>query len=174
MTDKDPAAPGFKQKAKQEFKEYLLVSAYLAFFFCALVSYTMLLLRRYDVEAESLNYTFAIINALVIGKVILLGKMIKLGRDAESRPLYQSVILKSVLYSMLVFVFHFIEEFVKRVFRGEPSGTVLHNIHLDQLIARSIIIFCAFLPLFTFMEFRRILGEDEIYALFRKRGTGPA
>ena len=92
MTDNAPTKPGFKQKAKQEFKEYFVISAYLAFFFCALVAYTMLLLRRYDVESESMNFTFAIINALIIGKVILIGKMMKLGRGLEARPLYQTVI----------------------------------------------------------------------------------
>ncbi|HEY6413300.1 MAG TPA: hypothetical protein VIX42_06415 [Edaphobacter sp.] len=171
MTDNAPTKPGFKQKAKQEFKEYLVISLYLAFFFSALVTYTTLLLRSHDVESESLNYTFAIINALVIGKVILIGKMMKLGSRVEARPLYQSVILKSFLYGLLVFVFHLIEEFVKRLIRGEPSGTVLHNIHPDQLIARSIVIFCAFIPLFAFIELRRVLGEDEFYALFRKRGA---
>src|ERR1700729_2930589 len=134
MTDNAPTKPGFKQKAKQEFKEYFVISAYLAFFFCALVAYTMLLLRQYDVESESMNFTFAIINALIIGKVILIGKMMKLGRGLEARPLYQTVIFKSLLYGLLVFVFHLIEEFVKRLIRGEPSGTVLHNMHANELI----------------------------------------
>jgi hypothetical protein len=171
MTDNAPTKPGFKQKAKQEFKEYFVISAYLAFFFCALVAYTMLLLRQYVVESESMNFTFAIINALIIGKVILIGKMMKLGRGLEARPLYQTVIFKSFLYGLLVFVFHLIEEFVKRIFRGEPFGTVWHNTHANELIARSIVVFCAFLPLFAFIEFRRALGEEEFYALFRKRGV---
>jgi hypothetical protein len=171
MTDTAPAKPGFKQKAKAEFREYLVVSAYLAFFFCALVAYTMLLLRQYDVESDSMNFSFAIINALIIGKIILIGKMMKVGRGLEARPLYQTVIFKSFLYSLLVFVFHLIEEFVKRLIRGEPSGTVLHNMHPNELISRSIVVFCAFIPLFAFIELRRVVGEEEFYALFSKRGA---
>ena len=34
-----------KQKAKHEGKELLLITAYLAFFFCALATYTTLLLK---------------------------------------------------------------------------------------------------------------------------------
>ncbi|RSL16734.1 hypothetical protein EDE15_2257 [Edaphobacter aggregans] len=165
---KDPTSPTFKQKAKKELKDFFIISLYLAFFFCALVTYTILLLREHG--GSSLNYTFAIINALVIGKVILIGEMVKLGKRAEARPLYQSVLLKAILFSLLVLAFHFLEEFIKRLIHGEPSGTVWHNINPDELIGRSILVFCTFLPLFAFIEIRRVLGEEEFYALFYKRG----
>ena len=168
MTSKDPAALGFKQKAKEELKDYAIVSLYLAFFFCALVTYTMLV-SKHDIDS-SLNYTFAIINALVIAKVILIGEMVNIGKHAEARPLYQSVLLKAVLFSLLVLAFHFLEEFIKRLIHGEPYGTVIRNIHPDELIGRSILVFCTFLPLFAFIELRRVLGEEEFYALFLKRG----
>ena len=165
---KDPAAPGFKQRAKKELKDFLIISLYLAFFFCALVTYTILLLREHG--GSSMNYGFAIINALVIGKVILIGEMMNLGKHAETRPLYQSVIYKAILFSLLVLVFHFLEEFIKRLIHGEPYGTVIHNINPEELIGRSILVFCTFLPLFAFIELRRVLGEEEFYALFFRRG----
>ena len=37
-----------KQKAKHELKELLVIFSYLAFFFCALVTYSMLLLNEYQ------------------------------------------------------------------------------------------------------------------------------
>lgn len=169
MTAKDPAAPGFKQKAKQELKDFFIISLYLAFFFSALVTYTILLLRQYDVS--SLNYTFAIINALVIAKVILIGEMMSLGKHAETRPLYQSVLYKAVVFSLLVLAFHFLEEFIKRLIHGKPFGTVWHEINPNELIGRSILVFCTFLPLFAFIELRRVLGEEKFYALFLKRRT---
>ncbi len=122
MSSKDPAAPGFKQKAKREFVEFLWIAGYLAFFFCALSTYTMLLLRKYDLD-NFLNYSFAIVNALVIGKVILIAQMAHLGRRHEAKPLYQSVIYKSFLFGVVVFAFHLVEEFVKRVIHGKPFGT---------------------------------------------------
>src|SRR5690349_17404012 len=96
------ARPGIKQRAASELKDYAIVSAYLAVLFCAVTTYTMLLLRKFD-ESTPLNYTFAIINALVIGKVILIGEMMKIGKRAETRPLYQSVLLKSVLFGLFIF-----------------------------------------------------------------------
>jgi hypothetical protein len=170
MTSKDPPAPSFKQKAKEELKDYAIISLYLAFFFSALVTYTILLLRKYDID--SLNYTFAIINALIIAKVILIGEMMHLGKRAEARPLYQAVLFKSVLFSLLVLAFHFLEEFIKRLIHGKPFGTVWHEIDSDQLIARSIIVFCTFLPLFAFRELHRVLGPEKLHALFFTPGAG--
>jgi hypothetical protein len=171
MPSNAPTKPSFKQKAMREFIDYATIAAYLAVFFCAIVTYTMLLLRKYDVGNDALNYTFAIINALVIAKIILIGKMTNLGRSAENRPLYQTVLFKSVLFGLLVFVFHLLEEFVKRLIHGEPSGTVWHNMHYEDLIGRSIVIFCAFIPLFAFIELRRVLGEEKLHTLFFKPRT---
>jgi hypothetical protein len=169
-TENVASKPGFKQKAKHELVDFAWISFYLAFFFCALVTYTMLLLRNYQVIDSSLNYTFALINALIIAKVILIGEIAHLGRGAEARPLYQAAIYKAIVYSLLVLAFHFLEEFIRRIIQGKPFGTVWHNIHLEELISRSIVIFCAFLPLFAFRELRRVLGEEKLYALFFKHG----
>ena len=166
MTTKDPAAPGFKQKAKEEFKDFIRISLYLAVFFCALSTHAMMLLRKYDVSY--LNYTFSIINALIVAKIILIGEMVHFGRGAETRPLYQSVLYKSLAFGLLVFAFHLVEEFIKRLIHHEPAGTVLHNINVDDLIARSIVIFCAFVPLFAFRELGRVIGEEKLDALLFK------
>jgi hypothetical protein len=171
MSDNEKAKVGFKQKAKHEFMEFVVIAAYLAFFFCALVTYTMLLLRKYDVNNDVLNYSFAVINALVIGKVILIGEMLHVGRGYEKRPLYQSVLLKSLIFAGLVLVFHIVEEIVKRIIAGEPSGTVWHRLRIDDMVARALVVFCAFIPLFAFRELRRVLGEEKLYALVRGRGV---
>jgi hypothetical protein len=166
MATHDPGAQGLKQRAKEEFKNYLAISLYLAVFFCVLVAYTRLTLRQYDITDDTLNYTFAIINALVIGKVILLGEMVHLGKRAQNRPLYQAVFVRTFLFSLLVLAFHFFEEFVKRLIHGEPSGTVIHNIRIYQLTARTIIVFCVFLPLFAFLELQLILGREKVRQMF--------
>ncbi len=165
MTSKDPAAKSFKQKAREELIDFAMVSLYLAFFFCALVTYTMLLLREHDIDSP-LNYAFAIINALIIGKVILIGELMHLGRRAETRPLYQAVLFKSVIFSLFVLAFHFLEEFIKRLIHGKPFGTVWHEIDANELLARSIIVFCTFLPLFAVRELHVVLGPGKLHALF--------
>jgi len=161
--------PGFKQKAKHELVDFTMISVYLGIFFCALTTYTMLLLKKYEIDY--LNYSFAIINALIIAKIILIGEMAHVGRKAEARPLYQSVVYKAFVFSLLVFAFHFAEEFVKRLIHGKPSGTVIQETHFDDLFGKSLVMFCAFIPLFAFRELRRVMGEEKLHALFFKTGA---
>jgi hypothetical protein len=166
---KDPAAPGFKQKAARELKDFAVVALYLAFFFCTLVTYTMLLLKKYDISY--LNYGFAIINALVIAKVILIGEMVHFGTGAEARPLYQSVVYKAFVFSLLVLAFHFLEEFIKRLIHHKPFGAVWNDIHFDDLIGKTLVVFCTFIPLFAFRELRRVLGDEKLHTLLFKSGN---
>jgi hypothetical protein len=163
MPTKDPAAPSFKEKAKADFKDFLIIAFYLVLLFCALSTYTDLVLKKYEVSY--LSYSFAIINALVIAKVILIGQMAHLGKRAEARPLYQSIFHKAFVYCLLVFAVHILEEFVKRLIHGKPFGTVLYEPDYNELIARSIVIFFTFIPLFAFIELRRVLGEEELHTL---------
>ena len=64
MADKSSSERSLKQKAAHELKEMVVLFLYLAFFFCALATYRMLLLREFDVK--SLTFAFALINALVL------------------------------------------------------------------------------------------------------------
>jgi len=61
-----------KQRAEHELEEMVAISLYLAFFFCAMVTYRMILLN--DFRDSRFSYTAALINALVVAKVILIGE----------------------------------------------------------------------------------------------------
>ena len=164
-TPANPAKPAFKERAKEEFKSYIYISSYLAVLFCTLTAYTLLINRRADIDSP-LTFSFAIINALVIGKVILIGEMMKLGQHVETRPLYQTVFLKAFLFGLLIFAFHIVEEFIKRLIHHQPVGTVLQETNLDQLFARSLVLLIALVPLFAFRELARVLGQDRLHQLF--------
>ena len=165
------AHPDLKQKAKHELREMLELSLYLAFFFCALAVYDMLLLRQYSIDYWT--FGFALINALVITKVIMIGEYAKLGRRHENKSLLVPAVWKAFVFGLLVYAFHIVEEAIKRLIHGEPLITTPREIHFDQLAGRSIVVFCIFVPLFAFREFRRVMGEDEFNKLvFRSEGKG--
>jgi hypothetical protein len=168
MTSNAAAPVGFKQKAKSELKEFAFISLYLAFVLCAISTYTMLVLRKYDVSYWT--YGAAIINALIVAKIILIGRMAHLGRELEARPLYQSVLYKSFVFGVLLFVFHIVEEVIKRLVHHHSVAGVIRDIDLDQMMARTIIVICAFIPLFAWTELGRVMGEEKLHTLFFKRG----
>jgi hypothetical protein len=81
--------------------------------------------------------------------------------------------IKSIFYTLLVFVFHILEEVVMRIYHHEPTGTVVQKFDLAEMTARSIIVFCAFVPLFAFREVSRVLGPGKLQALFRQPAVQP-
>lgn len=169
MNAENPQKTGLKQKAAHEFKEIAIVFVYLAFFFCALATYSMLLLDKFHISY--FNYGAALINALVITKVILIGEAAHVGTRLDARPLAYSALYKAFLYGLLVFAFHILEEMIKRLIHGKDIVGAFHEIRLDDLLARSVIIFCTFIPLFAFREVGRVLGQDRFRALFFRGGA---
>lgn len=171
MNKTNSAKPELKKKAAHEARELLIVFLYLAFFFCALATYSMLLLSEYHVRY--LTYTFALINALVVAKVILIGDYARLGKRYEGRPLFVSAIMKAFLFAVLVLAFHFLEEVIKQLVHGADITSAFHDVRIDELLGRMLVVFCTFIPLFGFRELRRVMGEEEFHALvFRSRETG--
>ena len=156
------AHPERREKVKHELREMFELFSYLAFFFVALAVYDMLLLRRYDVEY--LTITFALINALVITKVIMIGEYAKLGKRHEDKALLVSAVWKAFVFGLLVFAFHVVEEVVKRLIHGADIERASRDIRYEQLAGRAIVVFCVFIPLFAWREFRRAMGEED----FRK------
>jgi hypothetical protein len=170
MNATNSAKPSMKQKATHEAKELLILFLYLGFFFCALAAYSNLLLRDYI--GSYLAYGFALLNALVVAKVILIGDYMHLGKRSENRSLFVAALAKSVLFSLFVLAFHFLEEVIKALVHGRDIASAFRDIPTDQLLARCVIVFATFIPLFGFREFRRVMGEEEFYALlFRAQGT---
>lgn len=171
MNTENSKKAGPKQKAIHELVQFTGIFLYLAFFFCALATYTRLL--KNESGALSLTYSFALINALVIAKVILVGEYVRLGKRHESKPLFFSALHKAFLFTLFVLAFHFVEETVKRLVHGGNGRTAFRETRLDELSARTIIVFSVFIPLFAFRELRRVLGEDKFRDLFfRMRETG--
>lgn len=90
----------------------------------------------------------------------------KVGRKLDSRPLIYSSMNNALIYTLLVLGFHVVEEAIKRLIHGAPILSLPGEIHFDELLARSIVVFCVFIPFFTFMELRRVLGENRFHDLF--------
>ena len=78
------AHPELREKIKHELREMLELFFYLAFFFGALAIYDILLLRQYNIN-EYWSIGFALINAAVITKVIMIGNTRSSGNNMRTR-----------------------------------------------------------------------------------------
>ena len=170
--DADKSAKSdLKQKAAHEFEELAILTSYLALLFCGVATNSMLLLDKFHIAYFA--YGTALINALVIAKVILFGEAVHAGTKFESRVLLYSIIWKAFVFAWLVFAFHVVEEMIKGLVHGERIPEAFHDIRIDDLLVRTVLIFCAFIPLFVVQELRRVLGRDSFRALFFHSASAP-
>ncbi len=164
MDNENAARASLKRKAIHEFVEFAGIFLFLAFSLCAVATYSMLLLNEFHVKY--LSYAFALVNALVIAKVVLIGEYAHVGRKYEGRPLFLSAVYKTLLFGLLVFGFHVLEEVFKHVLLGRPLASTYHEMPIKEVLGRSIIVWCILLPLVVFREFRRVLGKEQFHAFF--------
>ena len=163
----------WKDKILHEMAEYLFNVIYLALVFAAFTQYRRFLLAAHDIIYT--NYWVALIQALIFGKVIMVGALFRLGRSLEQKPLIIPTLYKAVVFTFLVVVFHVIEHAIKGLWQGNDLADSLTGF-LDrgyhEVLAGSLVIFVALIPFFAVKELGRVLGEDKIRALFfRKRVT---
>lgn len=152
------------QRVGHELKELAILTAYLAFFFCVLATYSMLLLDKFHISYFA--YRTALINALLTAKVILIGEAMHVGRRFEDRSLLCSAASKSFIFGLLLFGLHLSEELLKELFHGENAAVAFREMRLDDLLMRTIVIVCTFVPLFIFRELRRVVGNDQLRDIF--------
>jgi hypothetical protein len=163
----------WRDKILHEMGEYLVNVIYLTLVFAAFTQYRRLLLAAHDIVYT--NYWVALIQALIFGKVIMVGALFRLGRSLEQKPLIIPALYKAIVFTFLVVVFHLVEHAIKGLWQGNTLAGSL-GVFLDQgyheLLAGSLVIFVALIPFFAVKELGRVLGEDKIRTLFfRKRVT---
>jgi hypothetical protein len=59
-----------------------------------------------------------------------------------------------------------VEEVIKRLIHGADLSKPFTNIRFEQFAGRAIVVFCVFIPLFAWREFRRVMGKKEFQSLF--------
>jgi hypothetical protein len=167
---------GWKQRFKRELIEYWVNFVYLAFYFGVFAWYRRLVLAEYQIGY--LHYGISIIEALILAKVILIGNALHLGRGLEGKPLAFVTLYKAVIFSMFVGVFAVLEHTIGGLIDGKGLAYgVLELWHtgMDELLARCMVTFFAFIPFFAFQELEQVLGEGWIRKVFfhSRTATGP-
>jgi hypothetical protein len=87
------ARASLKERAIEELKVFWIIAFYLWLFLGSFTIYRRLIIA--ETGFAYLHYGIAIIEALVIAKVILIGKMFGFSRRFEDRPLIVPVLYKS-------------------------------------------------------------------------------
>ncbi|MBV9249340.1 MAG: hypothetical protein JO227_08875 [Acetobacteraceae bacterium] len=122
---------------------------------------------------------FALINALILAKVMLVVEDLNLLRWLRPRPLIYPILSESLLLSLLFICFHVIEKVITGLLAGKSVVESIPSIGgggIVGLICVAVMLFVALIPFFAFKHVARELGEGRLNAmLFGRpvRGAGP-
>ena len=155
-----------KEKASEEFKRFIVIFLYLWVVFGLLSLHTSLVLSQRHLNYQ--EHTFAIINAFVFAKVLLLGEHFHLGTRFADKPLIYPILHKCFVFTVLLISFHIIESVAVGVWRGNSIANSLPPIlgwNPRGLLAVGVICFVLLLPFFGFREIARVMGRSEMWAL---------
>ena len=162
--------PAVKKKVREGIESYLIITAYL---WVALGSFTI---YRRLVLAETgisyLHYGIALVEAMIIAKVVLIGRVFGYGRRFEDAPLTWPVLYKAVMFALLVLGFAVVEHIVSAWYHAKGIQGVFESVaavKLSEVGARVLLLTVTLVPFFAFWEVARVLGPDRMRALFTTR-----
>ena len=156
-----------KQVAYHQFKEFLVVFLYLWLIFALFDLHKEIILARHHVEFTS--FGFAFINALALGKVMLVAKEMNLADHFKERPLIYPTILKSLVFALLLVLFKIVEEVVVHLVKGhtfEESLAAFGDHEAQTALTAGLLMFVMLIPFFAFAELSRHFGEGRLVRLF--------
>lgn len=155
-----------KRKAIEATKEYLVIVVYLWVILGLFAVYRAVILAQ---DVSDLERGIVIINALVLGKIMLIAKEFHLGEVYKDRPLIYPTLVKSALFSIVLAFFKLLEEAVRGLFKGESVQHSISNIAggtWQGILCMTGILFVVLIPFFGFAELQGVFGEAKLRQLF--------
>jgi len=164
---------GMTETVRHELIEYAFNVVYLTAVFATFTIYRRLLLAAHDIPYT--NYWFALVEALILGKVVMIGGMFHLGRGLEDKPLIYPTLYKTAVFTIFCFVFTLAEHAVKGLVSGHGVAAGLAEFTAqghEVISANSMVVFVALIPFFAVKELGRVMGREEIGRLFFRHRSG--
>lgn len=159
-----------KQKAYREMKEFLFIALYLWIVFGMFITYKAVILTQHQIDFEA--HGIALINALALGKIILIARALHLGERASDEPLIYPTLRQSAIFSVLLACFKILEDIIVGFFHGRTASESLAELFggtWKGLLIATVFLFVILIPFFGFGELQGILGEGTLGRLFFRR-----
>jgi hypothetical protein len=165
--DVEKSTTNLKEKAFEELKEYGVIAFYLWLIFGLLALYKSVILREEHIDFVARG--FALINALALGKVLLLIRALHLGDRFNDRPLIYTALMKSALFAVVLAVFKIVEEFAIGLYHHKSFQQSIAEIGggtVQGIFVLTLILFVVLIPFVGVMELQTSLGEDKFKQMF--------
>lgn len=175
MAEKHGTGGGnLKEKAVEEMKKYAALTVYLWVLFVMLGLYRRLLLKEYGIDPWTQSY--AIVNALIFAKVLLLGDILGLGEGLRKRAFPLVVAGRTALFTVLLIAFHMVEEAVRALIKGEPVSQSLLHLGGGSWFGVWVyagLMFVMLLPVMAWRELSFVLGKNTLWNIVTRSEAKP-
>jgi len=174
MSNPDKKKGNLKEKIVYEMVEYWVNFCYLTLVFAAFTQYRRFVLAAHDITYT--NYGVAVIEALILAKVISIGGVLRIGRGLEQKPLIYPTLYKTVVFTLFVAAFTLIEHTVIGLWKGNGLMWGIEEYFAKgpyEFLAGCLIFLVVLIPFFGVKELGRVLGVDKVQALFFRRRADP-
>jgi len=117
---------------------------------------------------------FAIINAWLLAKVMLIAEMFHVADNLKHKPLIYPIVFKSAVFSVILISFYILEEVLVAVWHGKTLANSMPAVGGGRLVGILLVGFMMFvvlMPFFALRELGRDIGDDKLYELFFVRRT---
>ena len=156
-----------KQKAIEQLKKFLVIAVYLWLIFGLLTLYKSVILGEHHIDFAF--HGFALINALALGKVMLVARDLHVGEQFDNAPLIYPTLLKSALYTVVLACFKILEAAAVGLYRGESFSESIAHLGggtLQAILTYTLLLFVVLIPFVGFGELQRVLGEGKLKQIF--------
>jgi hypothetical protein len=165
---------GITERLKKELKSLLGIALYFWVLFTLFAFHKAILYGEHNIL---LQLGIALINSKLMAKVVFLGEHTRLGNRFEEKPLIYTILFKSTIFAIILFIFRVIEEILIGLWHGKTAYEALFYEHprlgdgnATYAIAMAcIIIFVALIPFFTYLEIEDALGTATLRGLLFKK-----
>ena len=160
-----------KQKLIHEIVSYAAITAFLLIVLLLLKMYEQVVLDRYGIRPD--DQSSLIVNALVLGKVILIAEVIRLGNRVSTIAPIFSIVIRSFLFALALFAFHVLEDILIAYWHGNPPFSGLSDFeNYKQDLAVVTIMTIALLPYHAFKELQNATGNTKLISHLFGSGSG--
>lgn len=114
---------------------------------------------------------FAVINALVLAKVMFIAEVFNVADDLKRKPLIYPIVYKSAVFALILISFHILEGMLSGLWHNRSLAESIGILRTDslQLVVFGLIMFVVLMPFFALREIARDVGADNLFEQFFRR-----
>lgn len=166
-----------KEVAADQLRRYAIAVSYIFVLLTVFTLHEEIALRTHGGESRAIPFAphgFAIVNALVLGKVALVVEELGLGKRIKAEPLIVPILLESLILALLFVAMHCIESVIAGWIRGEALAKSVPAVGGGGtwgLLFATFSFFVAMIPFCGFRQVTQAIGWPKLRTVLFGRQT---